>query len=62
MTRQTECAARAQRALEAYDIDAAHEDALRDLLADLRHYCDKHELDFAFHDRVAYRNYLEELK
>lgn len=31
-----------------------------DLLADLRHYCDREDLDFAVLDRVAYVNYTEE--
>ncbi len=38
-------------------------DALvRDLLADLRHYCDAHNIDFADEDRVGYHNYIEELE
>ena len=34
--------------------------AVRDLLADLRHYCDKYHLDFAGEDRSAYNHYLAE--
>jgi hypothetical protein len=36
--------------------------ALRDLLADLRHYCDYTGLDFAKEDKAAYASYLEELR
>ena len=31
-----------------------------DALADLRHLCDKHDLDFGNLDRIAYDNYLAE--
>lgn len=35
-------------------------EAVTGLLADLRHYCDAHALDFAQLDRVAYRHYTAE--
>lgn len=38
-----------------------HETALRDLLADIRHYCDDQDIDFHNALRVSYDNYLEEL-
>jgi predicted metallopeptidase len=34
--------------------------AIVDLLADIRHLCDKVGLDYADHDRVAYNHYTEE--
>jgi hypothetical protein len=36
-------------------------EGLIDLLADARHWCDRHGADFAALDRVAYRHYLHEL-
>ena len=36
--------------------------AVRDLLADLRHYCDLYGIDFAEQDRIAHDNYLAELQ
>ena len=35
-------------------------DVVADFLADLRHYCDAHDLDFADLDRRAYGNYTAE--
>jgi hypothetical protein len=35
-------------------------DGVTDLLADLRHYCDVHGIDFAKQDKVAYQHYIEE--
>lgn len=61
--RAKECAARAAGALYLY-IEAGvsdEESAVRDLLADLRHYCDAHGISFGNEDRCAYRNYVEEL-
>ena len=59
--RAKECAARAAEALYLY-IEAGDEEcAVRDLLADLRHYCDMHGISFGDEDRCAYRNYVEEL-
>lgn len=36
-------------------------EGLTDLLADARHFCDRHGLSFAELDRVAYQHYLAEL-
>jgi hypothetical protein len=36
------------------------EDFVTDLLIDLRHYCDRHALDFGRIDRCAYQHYLQE--
>ena len=36
------------------------EENVTDVLTDLRHYCDKHKLDFAKCDRMAYQHYLAE--
>lgn len=33
---------------------------VRDCLADLRHFCDQHGVDFAAEDRIAYNHYCEE--
>jgi len=53
---------RARSALcSAYDPYQEGKDALVDLLADLRHYCDSHGWDFADADRVAHDHYLIEL-
>lgn len=38
------------------------EEAIIDLLANLRHLCDLRGLDFAKLDRVAYSHYVEELR
>jgi hypothetical protein len=38
----------------------AKDDAMRDLLSDVRHYCDAHGIDFAQADRTAYDHYLAE--
>jgi hypothetical protein len=35
-------------------------EAITDLLADIRHYCDTHDLNFAELDHVAYGHYLDE--
>lgn len=35
---------------------------LRDLLTDLRHYCDTHGIDFSKEDRIAHDNYLSEIE
>jgi hypothetical protein len=47
-----------KKMIEAVNYD--EEIAVRDILADLRHYCDTKELDFANEDRIAYDNYSEE--
>lgn len=41
-------------------IEHERDDIVADLLADLRHYCDAHGLDFADLDRRAYGNYTAE--
>ena len=50
--------ARAERALEVYDDEECN---VRDLLADLRHYCDARSIDFIDELRVATGNYQAEL-
>lgn len=51
-------AKRIREAARSQDYD---EDCLvRDMLSDLRHYCDSKGLDFAAEDRVAYGNYAAE--
>ena len=42
------------------DADSDVGAAIVDLLADIRHLCDKIGLDYADHDRVAYNHYIEE--
>ena len=37
------------------------EAAVRDILADVRHWCDKHGKSFADIDRIAYNNYSAEV-
>jgi hypothetical protein len=39
-----------------------HETAIRDLLSDLRHYCDCYGVDFSNEDRIAHDNYSAELE
>ncbi|MEO8377067.1 MAG: hypothetical protein ABI579_05290 [Candidatus Sumerlaeota bacterium] len=46
----------AEKALQAV-YDDTGEDAIADMLSDLRHLCDKQGRDFAKIDRRAYRNY-----
>ena len=52
------------KALRAAYEDAADDtnpqQAVRDILADLRHLCDATGLDFATEDRTAYENYSKE--
>jgi hypothetical protein len=51
----------AQKALKTvYDRD--NDEAIADMLADLRHLCDSKRLDFAKLDRRAYRNYAAEME
>jgi len=45
---------------EAMDADAADEWIIIDLLTDLRHLCDRHDLCFAGLDRIAYAHYATE--
>ena len=37
-----------------------HESNVKDLLTDIRHFCDVHDLAYSELDRAAHRNYLEE--
>mgnify|MGYP001197189958 CR=1 FL=1 len=61
-----ERARRAGQALRAYrdctgDSGTSVDEDVIDMLCDLRHYCDRLDLDFGHCDRIAYRNYLDEL-
>ena len=61
--RAKECAGFAKTALFAQENETGSEvsqEGLTDLLTNLRHWCDQQGLDFAEHDRLAYRHYLEE--
>ncbi len=40
--------------------DYEEEPAVRDMLTDLRHYCDAHGIDFAKEDKHAFEHYREE--
>ena len=51
-------AERLHRVLETYNDEWDTHANLIDLLADARHWCDKHRLDFAKLDRTAYGQYL----
>ena len=42
------------------DYDNGPEQAVTEILADLRHFCDRHGLDYAERDRAAYGFYLAE--
>ncbi len=59
-------AERVQQALDYYRVaglrepGASVETVLSDLLSDLRHLCDRENLDLAGIDRMAHRNYLNE--
>lgn len=50
----------AEKALKAVYDDTGDE-AIADMLSDLRHLCDARRLDFAKLDRRAYRNYADEM-
>lgn len=58
-------ARRADAALNLYvnGLEAADDKgvAVRELLADLRHWCDRNGMDYADEDRRAYQHYLAEL-
>jgi hypothetical protein len=55
--------ARASAALFGSNVDADEQDAaVIDLLANLRHYCDHHQFDFAKLDRLAYQHYIAEVQ
>ena len=51
---------RAEKELRAIDEYSDPNQALRDMLADLRHYADTHAIDFAKCDRAAYQHYVAE--
>lgn len=53
---------RAAVALKTYTNRQDGLDCVRDLLTDLRHYCDTYGIDFGYEDDVAHDNYLSELK
>jgi hypothetical protein len=57
-------AERAERAFRALTRHLDYEDdkatAVRDLLSDLRHFCDEQAIDYAEQDRIAYDNYRAE--
>lgn len=40
--------------------DREYRDAVTELLSDIRHFCDRWDIDFGAVDRLAYRNYIEE--
>jgi hypothetical protein len=54
-------AERCQAALESYNDEYDIIANLIDLLADARHWCDRHEKSFAELDHTAYQHYLGEL-
>ena len=64
MTEKQERAFKARKMLAkaGYDPTECAETALRDVLADLRHYADLHFIDFAKQDRIAYDNYSAEFQ
>jgi len=59
---------RVARALARYQGEALEElvqhreRVITDILADLRHYCDHHQLDFSTLDRMAYLKYVNETR
>lgn len=50
-----------ERLITAGDYEAGP-GAVCDILADLRHYCDVHGIDFAHQDKAAYQHYQEEAR
>jgi len=54
-------AERVQRMLETYNDEWDVQANLVDLLADARHWCDKHRVCYGDFDRIAHRHYLAEL-
>jgi hypothetical protein len=53
--------ARFARVLKRYGTDNTGAGCLTDLLADARHWCDRHGEDYAALDRRAYDHYLTEV-
>ena len=60
-------AARIESVLSQYkanglgEAGTSDDSTVSDLLADIRHYCDREDLDFGVLDNVAYTNYIEEI-
>lgn len=54
-------AARAAKLLRHYDRNDLPESCLIDILADARHWCDRHGKDFGKLDREAYNHYVTEV-
>lgn len=52
---------RAAVALKTYTDRQDGLDCVRDLLADLRHYCDTHGINYGDEDDLAHENYLSEV-
>jgi hypothetical protein len=48
-------------AAQRYDCPDEPDTVVKDMLADLRHYCDEHDLDFAELDQKSYAYYLDEV-
>jgi hypothetical protein len=61
MTRNQQRARRFQSSLRHYDAGGDLRETLVDLLADARHWCDRHDETYAKFDRQAYQHYLAEL-
>ncbi len=57
MTDQTDRIDRAEAAVNGYTGGQPYEINLRDLLTDLRHWCDLHDIDFDAADRMAKNHY-----
>lgn len=53
-------AARARLALEDYKVKCGYDEALIDLLTDLRHFCEQRGFDFVELDETAGRHYRDE--
>jgi hypothetical protein len=52
--------ARLTKVLRGYETDDTEAGCLIDILADARHWCDRHNMDYARFDRLAYQHYLAE--
>lgn len=61
MNSQKRAIARIKKATTLAERDYEPEWLVRDILADLRHYCDAKGVDFAEEDRIAHHNYRVEL-
>lgn len=60
MNNQERAVDRLYHILDQYNDDK--DNLVRDVLSDLRHYCDNRGLEFGYEDGVAHRNYLAELE